>query len=798
MKVSYGWLKNYTSVRWDPNELADRLTMAGLEVEGIYDLAPALSGVYVGKITKVESHPHADLKVCQISIGEKVLQIVCGAPNVRENMKVPVAVEGSCLADGRRIEAVNLHGVMSYGMACSEAELGIGEDDSGLMELPEEAEEGQDLVSELGLDDKILDVSIYANRPDCMGIIGIAREVAALSGTKLKFPEINFSESTADIHSLTSVKVEDPEKCPRYSARIIRNINIKQSPLWMQQRLRASGMRPINNVVDITNFVMLEMGQPLHAFDYDKLAENRIVVRTPATREKVFTTLDGVKRELTEEMLLICDAESPVCIGGVMGGENSQVTGETNTILLEAANFAPISIRRTAHKLGISSEAVARFEKGIDPNLTVTALNRAAQLLQEYAGAEIVGGTIDINNVHEKKRVIDFRPETANRILGTEIPQNEMISILNSLELSVDDSVSPLQVTIPSFRQDLELECDLIEEVARFWGYDKIPITLPQGADRGGESDALSTIDSLKASLIGAGLNEVITYSFVNPLSVQKSGLSGVNPESEMIRLLNPLTEDYAVMRTSLMPSLLACAAYNVNRQQERLCLFEFGSVYLAKELPLEERPCEGRRLGLLLYGSRQEEHWSIKPENFDFYDLKGLVQLVLENFTGDFRLKKSELAVFHPGRQAQIQISGETAVQFGEVHPNVQNNYGIPNRIYLAEINLDRLFKYKKSEPQFHTLPRFPAVHRDMALLVPEDVQVADIVAVLKQAGGDLLKSISIFDVYQGKQVETGKKSVAFAFVFQADRTLTDNEVNDQLDLMYQQAVKECQAVIR
>lgn len=798
MKVSYDWLKNYTSVPWDPNELADRLTMAGLEVEGISDLALDLSGVYVGKIIKVELHPQADLKVCQISIGEKILQIVCGAPNVRENLHVPVAVEGAHLANGKKIKAVALHGVMSYGMACSEAELGLGEDDSGLMELPEEVIEGQDLVSALGLHDKILDVSIYANRPDCMSIIGIAREVAALAGSKLKFPEINFSESITDIHDLTSVKVEDTEKCLRYSARIIRNVNLTQSPLWLQQRLRASGMRPINNVVDITNFVMLEMGQPLHAFDYAKLAGNRIVVRTPNAEEKTFTTLDGVKRELTNDMLMICDAQVPVCIGGVMGGENSEVTAETKTILLEAASFSLVSIRRTAHKLGISSEAVARFEKGVDPNLTITALNRAAQLLQDYAGAEIVGGIIDINHTDEKKRVIDFRLETVNRLLGTVIPQKAMISILNSLELLVNDSVSPLQVTIPSFRQDLELECDLVEEIARFWGYDRIPVTLPKGADRGGESDTLDTIDSLKASLVGAGMNEVITYSFVNPFSVQKSGLSDVNSGSEMIKLLNPLTEDYAVMRTSLMPSLLACAAHNVNRQQERLCLFEFGSVYLAKRLPLDERPCEKRRLGLLLYGSQQEEHWSTKPEDFDFYDLKGLVEMVLENFAGDFSLEKSALAIFHPGRQAQIKVSGDIVAKFGEVHPTVQNNYGIPNRIYLAEIDLDRLLKNRKPDPKFQILPRFPAVHRDMALLVPEDVEVSDIVAVLEQAGGDLLKSIAIFDVYQGRQVETGKKSVAFAFVFQADRTLTDNEVNNQLDLMYQQAVKECQAVIR
>ncbi len=797
MKISYDWLKQYISVPWGPQELADKLTMAGLEVEGISSLAPKISGVYVGQIMEVEPHPQAELVVCQISIGERQLQIVCGAPNAKVNLKVPVAIPGAVLADGTKIATTNLRGVMSYGMACSEAELGLSEDNSGLMELPNETQVGQDLVEALGLDDQILDVSIYANRPDCMSLIGIAREVAVLANTSVKHPKIDFIELETKIEDLTSVQVDDEEKCPRYCGRVLLDVKVGPSPLWLQQRLRASGMRPINNIVDITNFVMLEMGQPLHAFDYDKLAGNRIVVRTPKAEEEKFITLDGVERDLTLDMLLICDADVPVCIGGVMGGLNSEVTSETRNIFLEAANFAPVSIRRTGHKLGISSEALIRFEKGIHPELTLVALDRAAQLMQEYAGAQVVNGIIDVNNARTHQPVIDFSPEAANLLLGTNIPSSTMVDIFTSLELTVDKSTHPWRVTIPSFRRDLELECDLIEEVARFWGFHRIPVTLPKGGQRGGQNKALEAVDALKSTLVGVGLNEIITYSFVNPSGMQKSRLND-SSGFQMIKLMNPLTEDYQAMRTRLIPSLLECAVYNVNRQQERLSLFEFGSIYLAEELPLKERPLEKRKLGLLLYGQRSRIHWAAKPEYFDFYDLKGLVELVCEKFSGEFNFIKGDLAIFHPGRQGRIEFAGQIIGEFGELHPAVQKDYGIPNRIYLAEIELDNLLEYTKLEPKFKSLPRFPAVLRDMALIVPQDMEVESITNVLEQAGGDLLTQINVFDVYQGGQVETGHKSVAFSFIFSANRTLTDEEVNNTLDLMYREVSEKCGAVIR
>lgn len=799
MKVSYHWLQDYTSIPWGPEELADKLTMAGIEVESIECLGPELSHVYVGQIVEVEPHPSADLSVCRIDVGSQVLTVVCGAPNARAGIKVPVALPGAVLPNGMSIKEADLHGVISYGMACSEQELGLGDDHSGVMELPDDAQVGQDLAAALGLDDQVLDVSVYANRPDLMSMLGIAREVAVLSGTTLKYPSLEVPEDGPSAAELTSVTVEDTDKCPRYCARVISGVAMKASPLWMQQRLRAAGMRPINIVVDITNFVMLETGQPLHAFDYDQLTENRIVVRTPAAGEKKFVTLDGVERELTEDMLMICDAEKPVCIGGVMGGANSEVTDQTRTILLEAANFKAANIRRTARKLAISSEAAARFEKGIDPEATILAINRAAALLAELAGGKVAKGIIDVNHADAGRRVITLRPERVNQLLGTNIARNVMAEILSRLELEVDQSAEPWQVWIPSFRRDLELECDLIEEIARFWGYDQIPVTLPANkSGAGGATREMSLIDQLKVKLVGAGLNEILTYSFVSRQSLEQANLDHLPELREMIALANPLTEDHSAMRTTLLPSLLECASYNVSRQQEDLALFEIGAVYLADKLPLQNRPAEERRLALLLTGGRTPRHWSVEAKAYDFYDLKGLVEYVLADFKLDYTWEKGSLPIFHPGRQGRVVADGQIIAVMGEVHPEVQKTYRLPERAYLAEVYLERLLRAEKPVPVFQPLPKYPAIDRDMAVLVDEEIPVGLLVEQLQQAGGSLLRAIDIFDVYQGKQIAQGKKSVAFSFVFQADRNLTDEEVNEQLNSMYQTLHKKFGAQLR
>lgn len=798
MKVSYRWLKEYVDFPWSPTELAEALTMAGLEVEGVENLAPDLDKVYVGEVLSVEAHPNGNLKVCQISIGEKILQIVCGAPNVAVGQKVPVAVEGCKLPDGMEIKATELRGVMSYGMACSEKELGLGDDHSGLMVLPDEVEPGQDLVTALGLDDQVLDVSVYANRPDCMSVLGIAREVAALAGTELRYPEINLEESDRQVTELTSVEVQVPEKCPRYSVRIIENVKIGPSPLWMQQKLHAAGMRPINNVVDITNFVMLETGQPLHAFDYDKLAENRIVVRTPE-QETSFVTLDGQERQLNDDVLLICDAKEPVCIGGVMGGENSEVTDNTRTILLESANFAAANIRRTSRRLSILSEAALRFEKGIDPAGTIFALNRAAQLLAEYASGQVAQGIIDVNNAPTEPKKIALRPEKVNHLLGTEINEAEMLSHLKSLGLTVEHEQRPWVVTIPAYRTDLELECDLIEEIARLWGYDKIPVTLPQGAySQGGETLQLAICDKIRTQLVGLGLNEVMNFSFHHPRAMRQILLGDQPAWSKMIKIANPLNEDYSVMRTSLIPGLLDSAVRNITRQQPNLSFFELSSVYLPEELPLVDHPKEERRLGILLTGNRQLNHWNAKVEKYDFYDLKGLVEFVLESFQIEVNWEPGDFPTFHPGRQAQVKIGEQVVVRLGEIHPIVLQNYDLNQRIYVAEVNIETLIQYQKDTVNFQPLARYPMVERDLAIIVDQDVPVGHILTSLQVAGGKLLKEVAVFDVYQGEQVEKGKKSVAFSFVFQGDRTLTDGEINQLMDTMYQAIKEKYQAVIR
>lgn len=799
MKISYRWLKDYVDFTWDAEELADKLTMVGLEVESVEDLAPEITEVYVGEILEIEPHPNAKLNICQISVGDKVLNIVCGAPNVRVGMKVPVAVEGAVLPNGTEIKATDLRGVMSYGMACSEVELGLGEDDSGLLELPDEVTVGTDLITALSLDDQVIDVSIYANRPDCMSVIGIAREVAALAGTKLKYPTVNVVESERQITDLTSVEVIDTKKCPRYSVRVIENITITDSPLWMQQKLRTAGMRPINNVVDITNFVMLETGQPLHAFDFDKLTENRIVVRTPKTEEKTFVTLDGVERDLTAEMTLICDEKEPVCIAGVMGGENSEVTSETKNILLESANFAAANIRRTSRAISVSSEAAARYEKGIDPSSTVIAVDRAAALLAEYANGSVACGIIDVDNSGAEEKNIKLRPQRVNQLLGTEIPELTMVEILEHLEFTIDQSHQPWLVTVPAFRRDLELETDLIEEIGRYWGFENIPTTLPGGSSaQGGESYSLTVRDQLRARLVGYGLSETMSYSFVSPNSLKLSKLSEVDEYANTIPLANALTEDLAVMRTTLMPSLLDCVTRNVNRQQSRVSLFEISSIFVAQELSLLNQPQEPLRISVALSGARQPQHWSIGEETYDIYDIKGVVEGILAEFSADYQWLVGDLPLFHPGRQGQVTIGDQVIAKYGEVHPDVQKSYRIPDLVYLAEIDLEALLAYPSLTPEFKPLPKFPASDRDMAILVAEDTPVAEIVTILQEAGGDILRTVEVFDVYQGKQIEAGKKSVAFAFVFQSDHTLTDEEINRQMDLMYQAVKDNYNAVIR
>ncbi len=798
MLVSFKWLQDYVDIPWTAQELAERLTMAGLEVETVDSLDPGLSQVYTAEIAAVEPHLDADeLNVVTVSLGDRVETIVCGAPNVRVGMKAPLALVGAKLPGGV-VERRSIRGTVSGGMLCSEKELGLGEDASGIMELPNDVGVGMPLVDALGLDDQVLDVAIYANRPDCMSMLGVAREVAALSEQELRYPQQEFCESDRKVTEEASVDVEAPELCPRYSARVIRGIELGASPVWMQQRLRAAGMRPINNIVDITNFVMLETGQPLHAFDYDTLAESRIIVRR-ARHGESFTTLDDIERTLTSDMLMICDAEGPVCIGGVMGGANTEVHDATRNILLEAANFSPVSVRRTSRALGIASEAAARFEKGLDPQGTLMALERAAQLLASLAHGEVLQGVLDENAVACTERAIALNPQHVNDLLGTEISLDTMTSLLNRLQLTVDTSDTPWSVSIPSFRGDLELECDLIEEVARLYGFDKVPLEVPtQAVTGGGQSAKLTLIDGVREALVGAGLYEAMSYTFESRQQLIKLGLDHVTPWRDAIPLLNPLNEEFAVMRTTLLAGLLSAAARNANRQQGRVHLFEVGPVFHAASLPLETQPEEKEYLGIVLMGDRLPRYWGEEPQPFDFYDMKGLVELVTSRFSAVPEFRRGSHPSFHPGRQADIIVDGLLVGRLGEVHPDTTTAFDLPNRVLAAELDLRQLTEYPPAVAWYRPLPRNPAVERDMALVLDDSILVQDVLNLLRKSGDETLRKVLVFDVYQGHPVPDGKRSVAFRFVFQGDRTLKDEEVARELKSMYTRVKDEFGAELR
>lgn len=774
MLVSYKWLQDYVEIPWKPEELAERLTMAGLEVEGITPLAPDLEGVYVGLVQEVKDHPSAEnLKVCSVDVGSRgSFSIICGAPNVAAGQKVPVALAGAVLP-GLTIQPTEIRGVLSEGMICSQAELGISDDHAGIWVLPEDVPLGQSLVAAVGLDDVVLDVSVYANRPDCMSVIGIAREIAALTGGALRLPPLDYEELAVPVTERTSVTVEDQERCPRYTAALLEGVRIGESPLWMQLRLWAAGMRPINNVVDITNYVMLETGQPLHAFDFAKLAEGRIVVRTARPGEEM-VTLDGERRQLTPDMLVICDASDPKCIAGIMGGEESEVTRETTTILLESANFSAINVRRTSRALGLSSESSSRFEKGIDPEGTLLASRRALHLLQKLAGAQIYAGHIDIAAAKPAPKVIDFDLREVERLLGVAVPREAVCRILRSLEFKLEEvSQEHVQVTVPSHRGDVELAADLVEEVVRIWGLENLPSTLPPDrTGAGGQSERMAWAAYIREVLVGAGLQEALTYSFGKPDHHQRL----LRGEAAVIRLQNPISEDLSALRISLLPGLLEVVSLNASRQQTRAGLFELGAVYLG-ELPLVEQPAEEWRLGVVLWGQRQAAHWALPEAEYDFYDLKGLLELLLP--WPELEWVKGQDPAFHPGRQVTLRYKGREVGVFGEVHPQVLRSYRIPGRVYAAELSLEQLLPFFKLVPAFQALPRFPAVDRDLAVVVEDEQPVGDLLLALRELAGELLQEVSVFDVYAGQPIPAGKKSVAFSFRFQGERTLKDEEIN-------------------
>ncbi len=710
MLVSLKWLKDYVDIDLNTRELSDKLTMAGLEVDSIKEVAPGFSGVVVARVLSVRPHPNADkLSLCEVSTGDKTVPVVCGAPNVRSGILSAFAKVGANIPGGYTIKSTKLRGELSEGMLCSEEELGIGDDAGGIMVLPEGLTPGEDLASAMKLTDTVLDIGITPNRSDCLCMIGIAREIAAVTGRELRYPHIAFTESEEDISRLTSVRILDPDLCPRYTARMIRNISIGPSPSWIRTRLEAVGLRSINNIVDITNFVMMEFGQPLHAFDFRYLAEGRIVVRRAGEGEE-FVSLDGKSRTLSSDALMICDGSKPVAVAGIMGGLNSEVQDDTKTVFLESAYFSPASIRRTSKKLGMGTDAAFRFERGIDPEGVVRALERAAQLTAELSGGSVVKGYIDqYPRKIENPKVIALRPARIREILGVSISDENTERILRGLEMDVERKGSCFSVTAPTFRVDISTETDLVEEVARLHGYERIPETLPQIKTRPEDRQKEETAERYRKILTGCGFTEVIHYSFTNPASADILGLKGDDERRRFIRIINPLAEDCSVMRTTLIYGLLDTMKKNLNVGNTDIRMFERGRIFIARaegELPLEnEKLCgllTGTRFQGLLHGK----------ELADFFDLKGCVESLLEGlrFNGVRYIASGDQPFLHPGRACRLEKDGRDLGFIGEIHPAVLERLDVKGKTLVFELDFD--FS-RPGLPKRSLSGRFPVSHR-------------------------------------------------------------------------------------
>ena len=790
MKVSYRWLKEFVETDLSPREIADRLVNAGIEVASITPVVEGLSGVVVGEIEAIEQDlgttpdGHHN-RLCRVALPGRTLFVICGAPNAGPGLRTALAPPGATLPGGRAVEAAKIRGVVSEGMLCSEKELGLGPDHGGILELPADAPLGADLTTYLGLDDSILEIEITPNRPDALSVVGVAREVAALTGAPFRFPQVAVKEAEPDAASLAAVEIEAPDLCPRFCARVITGLTVRPSPPWLAQRLRAVGLRPINNLVDVTNYVMWELGQPLHAFDYDSVAERRIVVRRARPGERI-TTLDGQTRALGPDMAMVCDPTRALAVGGVMGGGDSEVTRRTTSVLLEAAYWDPGGTRRTARALGLSTDAAYRFERGGDIEGLREALGRAAQLMADLGGGTVARGMLDVYPSPRPHPRITLRLARVERVIGACPPRDEAVGILQRLGFAVDDSAADLLVVVPSFRRDIFQEDDLVEEIVRIWGYDKIPVTLARGGEllpvtrpRG-----LRLTRSVSRQLNAAGLAECITYAFVDP---DRLKVMGWEEGGALVALQNPLSRERSALRPSLAPGLLEVVATNTSRQTSDVRIFEVGHVFAPRRAEDVDRPVhEELWVGIALTGLRQPRGWNASRERADLYDAKGMGELVLAAGgaagweTAPWPAKAGP-PYLEAGRGACLRVDGRDAGWFGEVALGVREAFDLPAPVFLAEISLTALGALPAAIPRYQPLPRFPAVQRDLAIVAPPGVSAGDVESHLRALRLPLLTRILLFDVYAGGQVGAGRRSLAWSLTFQApDRTLTDREVND------------------
>lgn len=808
MLASIKWLNDYVEINEPAGKLADALTMAGVPVASVSYLGENIDKVITGRLLEVSPHPDADrLSVCRVDLGNEEVIIVTGAANVQAGQVVPVALPGCKLPVGKEIGTSVFRGVMSHGMLCSAEELGLDskvvppELRDGIYILPSDTPIGVDIKPVMGLDDTVLEFELTPNRADCFSIIGLAREVAVLTAKSIKKPILSLRETgSGHAGSMATISIKEPALCSRFAARILQNVTIGPSPLWMQQRLQAAGMRPINNVVDVTNFVMLEMGQPMHAYDYNLLAKHSISVRKAHPGERI-TTLDGVKRELTADMLVIADAVQAVGIAGVMGGLATEVTPQTQTVLLEAASFQGTSVRRTSRALGLRSEASSRFERGVDTASVSQALDRAAKLLEDMGACKVCPDSIDNYPAVSLPAQISFTAKQLNRFLGTDIPEKTMIDILQRLEFSVNRQGDNITVTVPSWRHDVTGPADISEEVARIYGYDKVPVTTPSGRMTRGSQSYLQTIaDRIKTVLCGLGFNEMISFSFIHPTTLTKLNISSDHRLAQGIEIKNPITDDYPWLRTTLTGGVLDAIVRNISFKNEDLRLFELGAVYLPKELPLTDLPDEPLMLCGAMVGRRQEVSWNQPSSVIDFYDAKGSVEILLASLgINDYVVEAGEHYALHPGKTAVFIKDGQQLAVVGEVHPRSLDAFGLTKKVYLFEVSIAVLASQAKLIGAYRHLPKFPAITRDLAVVIDAEIPSAAIEAVICANGGDLLAETKLFDVYTGEQVPAGCRSLAYSLVFRApDRTLTDAEVDGYFDAVVSSLEKNVQARIR
>ncbi|MFO7963900.1 MAG: phenylalanine--tRNA ligase subunit beta [Desulfobacterales bacterium] len=786
MKVSVSWLNDYVPIEMDIPRLVDALTMVGLEVDIVADRYDYLQSVVVGFIIHITAHPNADhLKICEVDIGDRLIQVVCGAPNAEKNRYVATALPGSELPHGQIIEKSDVRGQMSEGMLCSEAELGLGPDRSGVLVLDTGYNPGTPLAGALNLSDSVLDIDLTPNRPDCLSLLGVAREIAAIQGGRVRYP--NFESPGREgsrIHQLTSVTIESPEDCPRYVARLIEGVSVAPSPFWLQDRLLSVGTRPINNIVDITNFVMLETGQPLHAFDYDRLAENRIVVRR-AHQGEPFTTLDEKEHRLSDRMLMICDGRKPVAVAGVMGGLNSEITGTTRRVLIESAYFSPVSIRKTSKALGLYTDASHRFERGVDPEGTVNAANRAASLMVDITRGQMVEGLIDEHPLTIKPATLALSARETNDTLGTEIDPETVRRLLKSIEFEVsmvDDD--QMKVRPPSFRVDVIRPVDLTEEVARLYGYQKIPTTFPGSTPQQKlHSPELDLRKRIKLLMKGFGFTEAVNYSFMDQNAVTSLRIPEGDFRRRSVAILNPLTEEQTHMRTQLLYGLLQTTHRNLARRESNLKLFEVGKAFI--EDGNDNLPEEIEMLAGLWTGVRTEQTWhQTTPPSCDYYDIKGVVEglftaLKIEHYRFT-RMPPDACCYTRPGYTAKIDVKTDEVGRVGELHPEVVDHYDLKQTAYIFEINLGALLLHIPGAVFSRALPKYPAVARDVTLIVDKNIESENILETVRRMDEKLVENVHLFDIFEGRKLPEGKKSISFRITYRSpERTLSDDEVN-------------------